>query len=129
MATEAQEFATLRTLTPTEAAAYLSRRGQLTRTFAWQDLWQDEHAQQFTVSRLARLDLLQAVRDQIAGSVNGDLSRRDFLRDVKTMLVRAGWWGQKTVPDPVAGEDVITRFDPARLKLIYDTNKIGRAHV
>lgn len=122
MATAAQDFAKLRKLTPTEAVAYLLRRGQLTKTFAWQDLWQDEHAQQFTVSRLARLDLLQAVRDQIVGAVNGDLSRRDFMRDAKALLGRAGWWGEKTVLDPATGEDVTTTFDPARLKLIYDTN-------
>jgi SPP1 gp7 family putative phage head morphogenesis protein len=122
MATEAQEFAKLRKLTPSEAAAYMERRGQLTKTFAWQDLWQDEHAQQFTVSRLARLDLLQAVRDQIVGSVDGDLSRRDFMRDAKALLAGAGWWGEKTVLDPATKEDVTTKFDPARLKLIYDTN-------
>lgn len=122
MATEAQEFANLRKLTPREAAAYLARRGQLTKTFAWQDLWQDEHAQQFTVSRLARLDLLQAVRDQIVASVGGDLSRRDFMRDAEVLLANAGWWGEKTVRDPATYSEVTTKFEPARLKLIFDTN-------
>lgn len=122
MPTEAQDFAALRTLTPAEAVAYLQRRSQLTRTFAWQDLWEGEHAEQFTVSRLARLDLLQAMHEQITASVGGDLSRRDFMRDSQAMLAQAGWWGTKTVRDPATGEDVTTRFDPARLKLIYDTN-------
>lgn len=122
MPTPAQEFAALRKLTPSEAAAYLERRGQLTKTFAWQDLWQDEHAQQFTVSRLARLDLLQDIRELITGSVGGELSRRDFMRDAQALLAKAGWWGQKTVIDEVTKMEVTTTFDPARLKLIYDTN-------
>lgn len=122
MPTAAQDFAALRKLSPIEAAAYLQRRKQLTKSFAWQDLWEDEHAQQFTVSRLTRLDLLQDIQAQISRSVDGDLSRRDFMRDSQTLLARAGWWGEKTVIDEATGKEVVTKFDPARLKLIYDTN-------
>ena len=122
MATTAREFADLRKLTPAEAVAYLVQRAQLTETFAWQDLWQDEHAQQFTISRLARLDLLQDIRDQITRSVGGDLSRRDFMRNSEELLTKAGWWGEKVVVDPLTKREVVTTFDPARLKLIYDTN-------
>lgn len=54
-------------------------------------------------------------------SVAGDLSRRDWMRDAKALLAQAGWWGEKEVvgPDGVARK---TRFDPARLKLIFDVN-------
>lgn len=122
MASPAQEFAALRKLPPAEAVAYLGRRGQLTQTYSWKDLWEDEHAQQFTVSRLARLDLLEDIRSQITRSVGGDLSRKDFMRDSEKLLASAGWWGEKTVTDPATGKEVTTTFDPARLKLIYDTN-------
>jgi SPP1 gp7 family putative phage head morphogenesis protein len=118
----AQAFAALKKLTPAEAVAYLQRRNQITLTYGWQDLWQEEHARQFTVSRLARADLLQALQDQITQSVGGDLSRRDFLRDSKTLLQQAGWWGDKEVIDPTTGEILKTTFDPTRLKLIFDTN-------
>lgn len=120
--TPAQDFAALRRLEPAEAVAYLQQRGQLTRTFSWRDLWQDEHAHQFTISRLARLDLLQAIRDLITASVGGDLSRTDFMRDAEQLLASTGWWGEKTVIDEAEGEPVTTRFDPPRLKLIFDTN-------
>lgn len=109
-------------LTPQEAVDYLAGRGKLTPTFDWRDLWQDEHARQFTVSRLARLDLLKAVQDGIGASVNGELSRRDFMRDIRSVLEKAGWWGKQAVRDPVTGDTVTTTFDPSRLKLIYDTN-------
>lgn len=118
----AQEFAALQKLTPSEAVAYLQRRNQVTQTYGWQDLWLQEHAQQFTVSRLSRADLMQSLQDQITQSVSGDLSRRDFLRDSKAMLQKAGWWGTTEVVDPATGEILKTTFDPARLKLIFDTN-------
>jgi hypothetical protein len=52
------QFARLFALTPEGAAEYLAGRERLAITYDWRALWQDEHAQQFTVSRLARLDLL-----------------------------------------------------------------------
>lgn len=119
---EATEFAALNKVTPAEAVAYLRRRKSLTVTHSWQDLWHEEHASQFTISRLTRTDLLAAIQDRITQSVQGDLSRRDFMRDAKAMLSAAGWWGEKTVIDPATGQEVVTRFDAARLKLIYDTN-------
>ena len=116
------EYARLFALKPEEAVAYLQGRKLLTPSFDWRDLWHEEHAAQFTVSRLARLDLLEAVRDGITKSVSGDLSRRDWTRDMKALLQKEGWWGEKVVTDPATGADVVTTFDPARLKLIYDTN-------
>ena len=116
------EFAFLERLPPADALAYLQGRGLLTVTTSWQDLWQEEHARQFTISRLTRLDLLAAIRDGITQSVGGDLSRRDWTRDTRALLQRAGWWGDVAVTDPETGEIVTTRFDSARLRLIFDTN-------
>ncbi len=118
----ATEFAELLKLPPKEAVALLQARGKLTKSYAWQDVWQDEHGVQFTVSRMARLDLLQAIYEAILKSVQGDLSRRDWMKDTEELLTKAGWWGYKAVTDPVDGEIKLTKFDAARLKLIYDTN-------
>ena len=116
------EFAALHRLTPSEAVSYLQGRGQLAISYAWQDVWQAEHATQFTISRLARLDLIKAFQDAILASVQGDLSRRDYTRDLTALLKLEGWWGTKDVVDPQTGDTVQTTFDPARLKLIYDVN-------
>lgn len=118
----AQEFADLYKLTPEAAVEYLVGRGLITQTFDWRDLLADEHAQQFTVSRLARLDLLEAIRNGITKSVQGDLSRRDWMRSTEELLAREGWWGSVDVLDPATGDAVTTKFDQARLKLIFDTN-------
>lgn len=120
--TSTREFARAFQLEPKEASDYLRARGQLTQTFSWQDLWHDEHARQFTVSRLTRLDLLAAMQDGITKSVKGDLSRRDWTRNTEALLKKEGWWGEIPVLDPVSGETVTTKFDDARLKLIFDTN-------
>lgn len=37
------------------------------------------------------------------------------------MLKEAGWWGDVKARTP-DGRDVVTRFNPRRLKLIYETN-------
>jgi SPP1 gp7 family putative phage head morphogenesis protein len=118
----AAEFAYLHRLLPEEAIAYLTRRGAITPTYSWMDLWWDEHSRQFTVSRLARLDLLKDVQEAITRSVAGDLTRRDWLRDMEQLLRREGWWGEKTVTDPETGKKLKTIFDSRRLELIFDTN-------
>ncbi|MDA8446377.1 phage head morphogenesis protein [Paracidovorax valerianellae] len=118
----ATDFAQLQKLSPQEAVSWLVARGQLTRTYAWQDVFQDEHGHQFTVSRLTRLDLLQALHDAIVKSVQGDLSRTDWMKDSEQLLRDAGWWGVKAVTDPMDGDIKLTKFDSARLRLIFDTN-------
>ena len=52
----------------------MAGRDSLKISYDWRDVRQEEHAQQFTVSRLARLDLMQSVREQITRSVGGDLT-------------------------------------------------------
>lgn len=118
----ARLLAQLASLPTEEAVAWMQGRALLSATFDWRDLWREEHALQFTVSRLARLDLLQAIYDGVSASVNGDLTRRDFLRGIQDILVSEGWWGEKAVTDPKTGETLTTRFDPARLALIHDVN-------
>lgn len=118
----AQEFADAYRLPPAEAAAYMAGRDSLKISYDWRDVYQEEHAQHFTVSRLARLDLLQSIREQITRSVGGDLTRRDYMRNGEEILARAGWWGEKTIIDTETGDAVTTTFDPPRLKLIFDVN-------
>lgn len=100
----------------------MAGRDALKISYDWRDVLNEEHAQQFTVSRLARLDVLQSIRDQITRSVGGDLTRRDYMKNGEEILAKAGWWGEKTIIDPDTGDAVTTTFDPPRLKLIFDVN-------
>lgn len=117
-----QEFARLFRQTPQGAVESLQKRGKLTQTLSWQDLWHGEHSTQFTISRLARLDLLKDFHDAILASVEGDLSRRDFMKDMQSLLEKSGWWGKKEVIDQATGEILKTTFDSKRLRLILDVN-------
>jgi len=116
------QFAELARLPPQEAMRWMQGRAHGALTYSWQDLMGEEHGRQFTISRLARLDLLQSLHESLSRSVSGDLSRRDWIRDTEQLLRQSGWWGEKQMLDPNTGKMVKTTFDPARLQLIYDTN-------
>ncbi|MDE2414855.1 MAG: minor capsid protein [Comamonadaceae bacterium] len=120
--TPAQEFAHAQRLAPQEAIAYMKGRELVGETYDWRDLWHQEHGRAFTISRLARADLLEALQQSLAKSVAGDMTRRDWIKDAEKLLKNAGWWGTKEVTDPRTGELLKTRFDHPRLQLIYDTN-------
>ena len=116
------EFAQLRRLKPAEAMQWMQERSHTALTFAWEDLLHEEHSRHFTISRLARLDLLQSLHAMLLKSVGGDLSRRDWQADAEKLLADAGWWGEKEVLDPATGKMVKTTFNPQRLGLILDVN-------
>lgn len=118
----ASDFAHLRRVPPQEAIAYMAGRELAGETFSAYDLWQDQHGRAFTISRLARADLLEALQQSLAKSVAGDLSRKDWIDSAEKLLKNAGWWGTKEVTDPRSGEVLKTRFNHARLQLIFDTN-------
>lgn len=116
------EFADLQRLPPAEAMAFMAGRELTGETYHWYELWKSEHERAFTVSRLTRADLLESLQESLSKSVAGDLTRRDWIRDTEKLLKAEGWWGTKEVTDPRTGEVLKTKFDHARLQLIYDTN-------
>ena len=118
----ASDFAQLRRLPSQEAMAYMRGRELVGETYSAHDLWQDQHGRAFTISRLARVDLLEAMQKSLAKSVAGELSRKDWIDNAAKLLQGTGWWGTVEVTDPRTGEVLKTRFDHARLQLIFDTN-------
>ncbi len=118
----ASEFARLSRVQPAEAIAYMDGRKLVTETGHYTDLWKDQHSRAFTISRLTRADLLERVQESISKSVAGDLTRRDWIKQTRTLLQKEGFWGTIEVNDPKTGEPLKTTFNEARLRLIYDTN-------
>ena len=118
----AEQFARLFRLPPEKALAYLAGRGKIVPTYNWQDLWHDEHARAFTISRLTRLDMLKSLQEGITAAVNGNLSRRDWIKATREYMQSEGWWGKRQMVDPATGKTVSTTFNNSRLKLIFDTN-------
>ena len=127
---DTEELEHLASLPSYDAIAYMvgryqkeKSRGALRVTTNWQDMWHEEHAQAFTISRLTRQDLLAALHKGLVDSVRGDLSRTDWMKNAEALLAKAGWWGRNLpVTDRRTGEELTTTFNPSRLSLIYDTN-------
>lgn len=110
------------TAEPRDAVEAFVARGDLAPTFRWTDVWQEEHASRFMVAGVAQADVLRLIRERVDDAVRQGVNPSDFLTSLQPELVRAGWWGDVLVTDPATGEQRITRFNDARLRLIYDTN-------
>lgn len=108
-------------LAPDEAIAAFRRR-DLLPSFAWEDVWQEEHARAFTVAKLLRMDLLQFVRDELDRAIAEGTPLAEFVAALRPRLAEAGWWGTREVIDPATGQVARTTFDLSRLRLIYDVN-------
>jgi hypothetical protein len=122
VATTLPRGVSLGTLEPADAVRAFQARGQLEPTFRWTDVWQQEQAAKFMVAGVAQADMLRLFRTRLDDALRTGLSPADFSRALKPELVRAGWWGDIEITDPATGEVRVTRFNDARLRLIYDTN-------
>lgn len=125
---EGFDLAYAMTLPPEEAVAYFRQKG-LRVSKNWHDILGKAHDQAFTVAGVARLDVLQTIRDAVGEAVKGQVSFADFKKNLTPLLKRKGWWGKAI--DAETGE--ITKTYPGtsrpvqmgsafRLKLIYDVN-------
>lgn len=112
----------LGSIEPQDAIAAFIERSLLEPTFNWWDVWQQEHAAAFMVSGIAERDVLQVVRDQVDDALRTGRSFQDFFDELMPALQKKGWWGDVSITDPLTGQQRITRFDEARLRLILDTN-------
>ncbi|SOC46645.1 SPP1 gp7 family putative phage head morphogenesis protein [Rhizobium subbaraonis] len=114
----------LKPLPPADAiAAYEARRGTLTETFSWQDLFEQEHATQVTVAKSAGFDILKDIDAAMMRALAEGRTLEQFSRQLVPVLQEKGWWGRKLVMDPQTGEMVMaTLGTPRRLQIIFDTN-------
>ena len=107
---------------PADAFDAFARRSLLAPSYRWEDVFQEEHAASFAVAGVARDDVLTLFHDQVNQALAGGGTLKDFAKAVKPELVAKGWWGDIEVSNPATGETRITRFNDARLQLIYDLN-------
>ncbi len=109
-------------LPPAEAVRFFRSKGYRIG-FAWQDVWQEEHARAFTVAKATRLDLLQDIRAAVDAAIADGKTLAQFRAELKPVLRRQGWWGRKRVTDPLTGEETLAQLgSPRRLKTIFNTN-------
>lgn len=114
--------AKLRALPPIEAVAFFKQKGH-TLSFAWQDVWQEEHSKAFTVAKMMNVSLLNDTRAILDRAIADGLTFEEFRAEVKPKLVAAGWWGKQEMKDPATGEiKKVQLGSNKRLRTIFRTN-------
>lgn len=115
-------------LPPVEAVAYFKQKG-LQVSDNWYDLLGEIHGKVFTVANVARLDVLQAIRDELKRAMDGNVAFSEFKKRLTPILQAKGWWGKAIdmetgeILKMYPGSTVPVQYgSPWRLKLIYDTN-------
>jgi SPP1 gp7 family putative phage head morphogenesis protein len=109
-------------LEPKAAIAYLQRKGLEIRWNWFDALGGEIHDRIFTVAKVARLDILQNIKDALTESLRTGQTEADFLRNLEPVLRAQGWWGRKVVVDAQGAAEVVQEGSPYRLKTIYRTN-------
>lgn len=114
----------LQPLPPEEALAAFRKRGAtLSPSFAWQDVWQAEHAKAFTVAKSAGFDILADIHGSLQEAMEKGETFESWSKRIRPTLADKGWWGRKEVIDPATGEVVEAQLGSTRrLQIIYDTN-------
>ena len=107
---------------PLEAIAFLRSKGYHVG-FHWLDTAAAEHLASFTVSKVAKLDILADIRDALDAGLAEGTTMREFQRRMEPILRAKGWWGPQEMVDPLTGERrIVQTGSMRRLEIIYDTN-------
>lgn len=109
-------------LPPKQAIDFFRAKG-MKIGFAWQDVWQEEHAHAFTVAKAMQRDILETIRAAVDDAIANGRSLAQFRAELTPLLQAKGWWGRKMMIDPATGQmRSVELGSPRRLKIIYDMN-------
>ena len=65
--------------------------------------------------------LLADVHQRLVEAISKGVTREQFIKDLRPVLEKAGWWGRKVQTDPVTGvASEVQLGSPRRLRTIYD---------
>lgn len=109
-------------LAPLEALRYFRGKG-FSFGFAWQDVWQDEHARAFTVAKAMTRDVLETIRAAVDSAIADGTTFETFKKDLQPKLEDLGWWGRKSMIDPLTAQAKTVQLgSPRRLQTIFNAN-------
>ncbi len=109
-------------LPPAEAVAYFRSKG-LAASFAWEDVWQEEHAKAFTVAKAMQREILEDIRAALDTALAEGRTLDQFRDELTPILQARGWWGRQEMTDPLTGETAEVQLgSPRRLRTIFDVN-------
>ncbi|NBB51494.1 hypothetical protein GVN24_24725 [Rhizobium sp. CRIBSB] len=114
--------ADLKPLPPEEAIRFFRSKG-LAESFAWQDVWEEEHARAFTVAKAMERTVLEEIRAAVDTALSEGTTLETFRAELRPRLEALGWWGRREMTDPLTGETREVQLgSPRRLKTIFDMN-------
>ncbi|MBI1407304.1 MAG: hypothetical protein GC145_14415 [Caulobacter sp.] len=112
----------LKPMPPADALDYFRGRG-LQEGFAWQDVWEEEHAKAFTVAKAMRRDVLYDIRAGLDKALAEGQTFQTFRDQLEPLLRSKGWWGRQAMTDPLDGQlKDVQLGSTRRLRTIFDTN-------
>ena len=108
---------------PQEAIDYLRGKG-VSRGFSFRDVWRQEHQHAFTVAKMMDGALLADVQESLVKAQREGIPYAQWAKEMEDLMSRRGWWGKKTVTDPVTGEQVVEAQlgSSRRLQTIWRVN-------
>lgn len=109
-------------LPPEKAIQYFQSKGYAF-SWNWFDVWEEQHAQAFTVAKVMKLDLLMDIENIVNQFISGDMDYNLAVRNLEAKLRTKGWWGKQKQINPKTGEEEIVQLgSPRRIKTILETN-------
>lgn len=115
------ELNALFNLPPEDAISYLEKKG-FKIGWDWHETLDNAHSKAFTVAKVARMDLLQDIRQSLITAMQQGQTLEQWKAGITPVLQEKGWWGKKTVINPEGREQEVQLGSPRRLRTIYDTN-------
>ncbi|EMC7952788.1 phage head morphogenesis protein [Acinetobacter baumannii] len=115
------ELKALFELPPSDAISYLEKKG-FKIGWDWHETLDNAHSKAFTVAKIARMDLLQDIRQSLISAMQQGQTLEQWKASITPTLQSKGWWGKKTVINPEGREQEVQLGSPRRLRTIYDTN-------
>ncbi len=115
------ELNALFTLPPEYAISYLEKKG-FKIGWDWHETLDNAHSKAFTVAKVARMDLLQDIRQSLITAMQQGQSLEQWKASITPTLQDKGWWGKKIVVNPEGREQEVQLGSPRRLRIIYHTN-------
>ena len=89
----------------------------------WRDTDEAQHLISFTAAKAARLDVLQALKDEVDAAIAEGITLETFQDNLEPTLRSLRWWGRERRLDPKTGKTEIVQLgSPQRLRTIFDTN-------
>lgn len=121
MSTNKAELGFLFDLEPKAAVEYLQNKGYKI-TNDWRELWEDAHAQAFTVSKMTDMELLKDTKSTLETALKEGWSSQKTQRELTNKFKASGWWGKKEIVDENGNIKTVQLGSPYRVRTIYRQN-------